>query len=94
MMLAGVVAFVMGGLLLVGFLTPIACGLVGLYAIGIKVSLIPTCTHNVVESYVSAIFAATILLGIMILGPGEFSIDARIYGRREIIIPPRSSQPN
>jgi hypothetical protein len=47
----------------------------------------------VVESYVSAIFAATVRLGTMILGPGAFSVDPRIYGRREIIIPPRSPQP-
>jgi uncharacterized membrane protein YphA (DoxX/SURF4 family) len=93
MSLAGVEAFVLSGLLFVGFLTPLACALVGLCAIAIKLSWIPACAHNVVESYVSAIFAATVRLGTMILGPGAFSVDPRIYGRREIIIPPRSPQP-
>jgi hypothetical protein len=27
----------------------------------------------------------------MILGPGAFSIDARVFGRREIVIPSSSS---
>jgi uncharacterized membrane protein YphA (DoxX/SURF4 family) len=89
---AGIVVFVLSGLLFVGFLTPFAGVLVGLFAIGIKIAWIPACTHNVVDSYVSAIFAATILLGATILGPGAFSVDARLYGRREIIIPPRSSR--
>jgi hypothetical protein len=33
------------------------------------------------------ILAASMLVAIMLLGPGAFSIDARMYGRREIIIP-------
>ena len=35
------------------------------------------------------IFAVTMLLTVMGLGPGRFSVDARVFGRREIIIPPR-----
>jgi hypothetical protein len=32
------------------------------------------------------------LVTIIGLGPGAFSLDARMFGRREIIIPPRASQ--
>jgi hypothetical protein len=30
----------------------------------------------------------TMVLAIIGLGPGAFSVDARVFGRREIIIPP------
>jgi hypothetical protein len=28
------------------------------------------------------------LVAVIVLGPGAFSVDARLFGRREIIIPP------
>jgi hypothetical protein len=28
------------------------------------------------------------LLALILIGPGAFSVDARLFGRREIIIPP------
>ena len=43
----------------------------------------------------AALVEYTVLLGIMLvavifLGPGAFSVDARVFGPREIIIPPMS----
>jgi hypothetical protein len=32
------------------------------------------------------VFSIAILLAIIVLGPGAFSVDARLFGRREIII--------
>jgi hypothetical protein len=41
------------------------------------------------DSKPALIFALTMLLAIIGAGPGRFSVDARVFGRREIIIPPR-----
>jgi uncharacterized membrane protein YphA (DoxX/SURF4 family) len=88
---AGLVGVASGILLWLGFLTPLAGVMVGLGAACIGCALVPVCTWTLFESYISVVFAVTILLAIVILGPGAFSIDARVFGRREIIIPPSSS---
>jgi uncharacterized membrane protein YphA (DoxX/SURF4 family) len=84
----GLMALAGGAMLLVGFLTPIAATLVGLIALCIRLSLLPLCSQCLFDAKVPAIEAATMLIAILILGPGAFSIDSRIFGRREIIIPP------
>ena len=86
--LLGLAALAAGVLLLVGFLTPIAGTAVGLGGIGVALSLLPACTPPVFDSRLSMVFAVTMLIGIILLGPGAFSIDARVFGRRQIIIPP------
>ena len=80
---SGLLTLAAGGLLLAGFLTPIAACVV---AVGI--SLLPPASPNFFDSRSSLVFAMTILIAIAGLGPGAFSIDARVFGRREIIIPP------
>jgi hypothetical protein len=74
-----------------GFSTPVAGILVGLAAVGSRFSFFPACARTLFESYVSVVFALTIVLAVTILGPGAFSLDARLFGRREIIIPQYSS---
>jgi len=86
--LAGVAS---GALLWIGFLTPFVGVVVGLVFTGIGFSLLPVCTRTLFDSSISVGFAVTILLAIITLGPGAFSVDARLFGRREIIIPPSSS---
>jgi hypothetical protein len=39
------------------------------------------------DSQPALIFALTIILAIIGAGPGRYSVDARVFGRREIIIP-------
>lgn len=86
--LVGLGAVAAGILLLVGFLTPIAGAVVGLGGIGVAVSLLPACPLSVFDSKEAIVFAIAMLFGIVVLGPGAFSLDARFFGRREIIIPP------
>ena len=84
----GLAALVAGGLLLTGYLTPIIAAVVGVGALAVGVSLLPACTPSVFDGKPSLVFALTILLTVIGLGPGAFSVDARAFGRREIIIPP------
>jgi uncharacterized membrane protein YphA (DoxX/SURF4 family) len=86
--LVGLAALAAGLLLLIGFLTPIAGIAVVLGGIGVALSMLPECTPTVYDSRLAIVFAVTMLIGIIVLGPGAFSLDARLFGRREIIIPP------
>jgi uncharacterized membrane protein YphA (DoxX/SURF4 family) len=86
----GLSAFAAGGLLLIGFLTPIIGAIVAVGAVCVGLSLLPACVPTLFDSKISLIFGLTMLISIIGLGPGAFSVDARVFGRREIIIPPRT----
>ena len=88
--LVGLVAVVSGALMLVGFLTPVIAAVVALAGTGVALSVFPACTRSLFQPFVALEFAVAILLAILILGPGAFSVDARLFGRREIIIPLQS----
>lgn len=90
--LVGLSALASGCLLLIGFLTPLAGVFVGVDVVGISFSTLPSTTAGVFDSQPALIFGLTILLALIGAGPGRFSVDARLFGRREIIIPlPQSS---
>jgi hypothetical protein len=83
----GLGTIVAGAALLLGFLTPLSAFLVFLgSAISIFSSLQSTDPNLVAARFM--IFSIAIIL----LGPGSFSLDARLFGRREIIIPEISPQ--
>ena len=65
--------------LLLGFVTPVAAVLIGLTSLGLAVW---TTSYPIQE--LEVVVLATV---IALLGPGAFSIDARMFGRREILIP-------
>ena len=89
----GLISIAAGALILVGMLTPVAGVVVALCGIGVACSLLPSCTRPLFGSGIPLLFAVSILLAIIILGPGAFSVDARLFGRREIIRPRRSDPP-
>lgn len=84
---AGSLAVAAGIALVAGFLTPIAAALVGLGAMGLWISLIPAPHPNLFPSKLIVAFLAVVAGVIVLLGPGAFSFDARLFGLREIIIP-------
>lgn len=90
--LIGLSALACGCLLLIGFLTPVAGVVVGLDVLGISISSLPFARAAMFDSPAAIVFGLTILLAVIGAGPGRFSVDARVFGRREIIIPlPNSS---
>jgi uncharacterized membrane protein YphA (DoxX/SURF4 family) len=75
--------------LTLGFLTMLSSACAALLSLGILASWLPTPPMEVDAFRLSSAFAAIIALSLAFIGPGAFSIDARRYGRREIVIPKR-----
>jgi uncharacterized membrane protein YphA (DoxX/SURF4 family) len=89
---AGIAALISGGLVLVGLFTPLMAIVAGLELIGLVVAAIPHPTPNFFDSQSALILGLAIVVAIIGVGPGRFSVDARMFGRREIVIPcPESS---
>ena len=53
---------------------------------------LPPSTRDLFDRVLPALFAETMSMAVVFLGPGAFSIDAYLYGRKEIIIPYRSRE--
>lgn len=92
---ACLLAFATGSLLLVGFLTPLACIVVGLGSTALAFSVPPAETYGVLLGGLFFLFVMSTATATLLLGPGAYSLDARLFGRREIILPqaPRTSEP-
>jgi uncharacterized membrane protein YphA (DoxX/SURF4 family) len=82
----GLSAIACGASLLVGFLTPVAGSLVCLGGAFFVILMSPA-TYAV---WSNAIYTIAVSAAIVMLGPGAFSLDARMFGRREIIIPDKA----
>jgi uncharacterized membrane protein YphA (DoxX/SURF4 family) len=77
--------FASGAFLLAGLLTPLVALFVA--AAGIALSCIPLSNPDLFDSYLEIIKLIVLSIAIALLGPGAFSLDARMFGRREITIP-------
>lgn len=89
-LVVGLLTAASAALLLVGYLTPLASVLAGLFCLGCGFSWFPVPTLELFEAKLTATLATVIAVALICLGPGAFSLDARLFGRREIIIPSSS----
>jgi uncharacterized membrane protein YphA (DoxX/SURF4 family) len=89
----GPLEILVGTALLIGFLTPIAGAVASLGNLAVGVSWFLTSGENAHDKAVAAIYLVVMSIAITLLGPGAFSLDARLFGRREIIIPESSRPP-
>lgn len=81
-----------GVLLLLGYLTRVAGVFAILTSVGLTLSA-PRDSRNVFDAGLLMALEVAVALALVFIGPGAFSCDARLFGRREIVIP-RSSTPS
>ena len=81
--IANVLAAIAGMFLLIGLWTPIAGAIVALTELWIVLLLPQDLRLHVLQ----AVFA----MGLAMIGPGVWSVDARLYGWRRLEIPTRKS---
>jgi uncharacterized membrane protein YphA (DoxX/SURF4 family) len=87
--IAGAVVVFAGAALVAGVVTPIAGGSIALLTGAMAISWLPSPVSSVLDDPLSLGFLTVIAIAIVLLGPGAYSIDARLFGRREILIPTR-----
>lgn len=82
---AGFLEVVGGVSLLLGCLTPLAC----IFVVSGSAALRLTGAPNVLQldDGLFLLFVISITAAVVLLGPGAFSLDARLFGRRKVIIP-------
>ena len=89
MLAVGLVLAAGGALLLAGFLTPLAAVLIGSSAAGLGLSWFPAPSPNLFADGLTIAFVVIVALAIVLLGPGAYSLDSYLFGRREIVITAR-----
>jgi uncharacterized membrane protein YphA (DoxX/SURF4 family) len=88
----GVLATASGLALVVGFLTPIAGVAAGVAGSGAALWWPPPGAPQALDGTLAAILVVAVAVALALLGPGALSLDARLFGRREIVIPPGSGR--
>ncbi len=92
-MVIGLTAVGCGALLLIGFLTPGAAVLTALGSAGATLPGCPALAASLLEAKPTASFLIVMAVAVVLLGPGAFSLDSYLFGRREIVIPHESRPP-
>jgi uncharacterized membrane protein YphA (DoxX/SURF4 family) len=84
--IAGVLSVVSGVGLVAGFLTPASGAIAGLGTLFIVATWTPPIAFVLIDR-LAALLLIVDAAALALLGPGALSLDARLFGRREIIIP-------
>jgi uncharacterized membrane protein YphA (DoxX/SURF4 family) len=89
----GLLGVLSGASLIVGAFTPVAGAIAGLSAAFGTLQSLSSFPHSV-DASLPIVFLVVMAASIVLLGPGAFSVDARLFGRREISIPPSPRRPD
>ncbi|HSE24210.1 MAG TPA: hypothetical protein VLB68_21260 [Pyrinomonadaceae bacterium] len=77
---------VVGLCFMMGFMTPLMSSILVFGAFLIGLSWLPNPSQNVLDTQFSILNLIVVGAALGALGPGAFSLDARLFGRREIRI--------
>jgi putative oxidoreductase len=87
--LVGLAVIACGVSLAIGWLTPGCSTAIGLGYAAVAFSRFQTVDSAIFLDWLAALFGLIAALAIALVGPGAFSLDAHLFGRREIVIPHR-----
>lgn len=93
-MAMGLSSIILGLMLLIGLLTPVTGLATTLINLMNGAALLVGTDIDKHACAFAAMDLAAISLAIILLGPGAYSLDARLFGRREIIIPEAGRRPH
>jgi len=82
-----------GAALVLGFLTPLSGLVTGLCFLAMFLGWFPGPAADLRDARLLAFGVVVTAVSIVLLGPGTFSLDAYLFGRREIVIPPSLHPP-
>lgn len=82
-----------GTCLLLGLITPLFALLACLEPVAMTLSWFPPPRWNLFAPTLPAVLVTVVAAAVLFLGPGALSVDARLFGRREIIIPKLTRPP-
>jgi uncharacterized membrane protein YphA (DoxX/SURF4 family) len=88
-----VLMVLVGGLLLIGTLSRWVAVVAATTSLLSVFPWFPGPRVGLFENPITTMLAAVIATALVCLGPGAFSVDARLFGRREVIIPKTSVNP-
>jgi uncharacterized membrane protein YphA (DoxX/SURF4 family) len=83
------VALLAGVLVIIGLATPLAASVATFEAARMLFSIMPAGAPGRYASKLCCLVVALSSAALVLLGPGAFSLDARLFGWREVIIPQR-----
>jgi len=79
-----------GFALLIGFMTRFVALAAAIVGAGAALAWLPKSSTGPLVTPATATLATVIAVAVICLGPGALSLDARLFGRREIVIPSSS----
>jgi len=86
-LLVALLALVSGLMLILGCLTLIAAFIAAIACASSIFCPLPTFTPDILGSRLPCALVAIVAISLACLGPGAFSVDALLFGRREVVIP-------
>jgi uncharacterized membrane protein YphA (DoxX/SURF4 family) len=78
-----------GALLLLGFLTPLASSVACASLAAVGMSWLPPPVPDLAADGLTLVLMLAVNAAVILLGPGAFSLDSHLFGRREIVLPRR-----
>ncbi|HEY2457035.1 MAG TPA: hypothetical protein VGI13_07040 [Candidatus Acidoferrum sp.] len=92
--LTGGLLMVTGACILAGFLTPILGILAGIECLFVALLWVPIPGTDLLDSKLLVLQMIATGTALSLLGPGAYSLDARLFGWHEIVIPPPTHKSN
>ena len=83
----GAAAVIAGAATVAGALTPASGAVVAAFDLGRIFSIVPLGAWQLLDGRPEIVLRVAMMIALVMLGPGAQSVDAYLFGRREIVFP-------